>query len=927
MRPSSMPSMSVQRPGSWPPRLLQIVAKTDRQSELTLSLPAHLTDTMEVSEALWEGFLPRSVKDSLVAAAGSAEAAIALVRFVAGTHDVGKCSDAFQRSLPPWSTSRLAQHGLALSSIQQKIPHGTLGQIALKAWLLIEYGEGPGAGHLGEVIGGHHGLNPSPGDLGRVVVENLPLERSVWGDLRGEILAEMADRSGARPYLPDWVANGFPLSIRVLLQAVVILADWIASGSDLFPYQDDRSSVERASDALAALALIPPWVPNPSHGIVELFEQRFPSLNGAAPNPLQVVAGQAAEALTRPGLMLIEARPGMGKTEAGLLAAEVLAARFGNGGIFVGLPTMATANPMFLRVADWLRTMGEQVNSVNLAHGKAALNDDFSRLIRATRDPVVYGESKDAAADSVRVVSWLRGRKRNLLANSVVGTIDQFLMGGLKAKHVVLRHLALAGKVVLLDEIHAADDYMREYALAMLEWLGRYGTPVILMSATLPPTQRRQYLAAYAKGMGGDLPPLDDSPSYPRITTFDGALGQPEVPSDDRHLQVELRQLSEDDQALVELLRHSLAEGGCAAVIRNTVGRAQATYELLAGEFGADVMLLHSRFIAPHRIHRESELTRALGRGGDRPHRLIVVGTQVLEQSLDVDFDLMVTDLAPIDLVLQRVGRLHRHPRPNRPASVREPRLYLSGADWSQELPVPVRGSVSVYGLAKLLRTAAVLAGPFERARLDLPGEIPVLVERGYAADLKAPTGWEACWTEADSQERVRTQKARERARAFTVGEPTDEASMSTWLLAPAEDPETPGQLGKAQVRDGGDSVEVIVLQRDADRVLRLPLGPGPMAGSAISEFLPIDDWRLARAMAATTIALPLAMCAKPPQMDRVIAELERALPYDNWQSSPWIEGQLALVLDAGGHVHVAGFDLTYTDELGLTATKAEGGV
>ena len=148
---------------------------------------------------------------------------------------------------------------------------------------------------------------------------------------------------------------------------------------------------------------------------------------------------------------------------------------------------------------------------------------------------------------------------------------------------------------------------------------------------------------------------------------------------------------------------------------------------------------------------------------------------------------------------------------------------------------------------------------------------------------------------------------------------------MADWLLAPAEDPESPGQLGKAQVRDGGDSVEVIVLRHDGEGVLRLPDGPGPMHGHSVPEFLPIDDWRLARAMAETTISLPLSMCANPAQVDRTVSELERSLNYDNWQFSPWIAGQLALVLGAEGNVRVAGFDVAYSDELGLTATRVEG--
>lgn len=880
---------------------------------------------MDVAAALWSRFLPAHVKDLLAVEVGEERTALALVRFLAGTHDVGKASNEFQRNLPPWSTPDLAKHGLAPAAIRNPVPHGTLGQVAMREWLTTTLAEGPGVDDLPEVIGGHHGLNPTRADLRSARVDYLPLEPRLWREVRIEVLEEMADRSGVRPHLPALIRRGLSLPARALLQAIVILADWIASDSVHFPYLDDRSSTARAMDALADIGLIPPWTPGfprmPESS--ELFEQRFPALHGSSANDIQDEAVRLASTANTPCLIIIEARPGLGKTEAGLLAAEVLAARFGCGGIFVGLPTMATANPMFTRVRAWLQTMGGQTNSLNLAHSKAALNADFEVLVRRSKVGGVYDEAGPTAG-LVLAVSWLRGRKRSLLANCVVGTIDQYLMAGLKAKHVVLRHLALAGKVVIIDEVHAADDFMREYALRMLEWLGRYGTPVILMSATLPPAQRRDYLAAYARGRGESDPVPSVDVAYPRLSLYDGSLreGLPE-PSEEP-AQVGVQTLDDAPEQLVSALREALAGGGCAAVIRNTVARAQEAFRQLRQEFGDDVVLYHSRFIAPHRAAREQWLVDRLGRDGTRPHRLVVVGTQVLEQSLDIDFDIMVTDLAPVDLLLQRAGRLHRHRRP-RPPRLREPRLLLAGVHWQCSPPRPVRGSLMVYGRSKLLRSAAVLAEALERGWLTLPEQTPTLVADAYDPDLKPPVGWESDWAAAEAQAEQRGADARRRAQTFAIAPPVDRDSMSGWLTAPADDPEDPKRLGRAQVRDGSDSLEVIVVQRDVDGALRLPSGPGPMAGALIPEVLPIDDWHLAKAMAQTTISLPQSMCANPVQLDATIAALERSLHYDTWQASPWIAGQLALVLDAEGKSHVAGFEISYSDDLGLIAHRTEG--
>jgi CRISPR-associated helicase Cas3/CRISPR-associated endonuclease Cas3-HD len=891
---------------------------------LTLSLPAHLEDAMAVARELWRMFVPAHVRDLIVAEVGSEDAAIALVAFLAGTHDVGKASNAFERSLPPGSAPKLSESGLALVSLNTPVPHGTLGQIAMQQWLAATVGDGPGADDLPEVIGGHHGLNPTRAALRSVRRDYLPLEPQAWRDVRVEILERMADRSGVRIYLPDLVRNGLSLPVRVLLQAIVILADWIASDADHFPYLDDRPSTARAADALADIGLIPPWQPALPETLEadSLFENRFPALRSASVNPVQNEAVRLASIAEGPCLLIVEARPGLGKTEAGLMAAEVLAARFGCGGVFVGLPTMATANPMFARVDAWLRTMGGQTTSLNLAHSKAALNADFEALVRRPKVTAVY-DGDGPNLGSVLAVSWLRGRKRSLLANSVVGTIDQYLMAGLKAKHVVLRHLALAGKVVIIDEVHAADEFMREYALTMLEWLGRYRTPVILMSATLPPDQRQDYLAAYARGTGSERPAPTASAAYPRLSLYDGTLHESLLESQES-VRVGVEMLDDSPERLVSALREALVDGGCAAVVRNTVARAQETFELLRDEFGADVVLHHSRFIAPHRAARERQLVEQLGRDGNRPHRLVVVGTQVLEQSLDIDFDVMVTDLAPADLLLQRAGRLHRHRR-RRPHRLLQPRLLVTGADWQCVPPSPVRGSLVVYGRSKLLRSTAALADALERGWLTLPEQTPSLVAEAYDPDLGPPVGWESEWATAEARAAQRSAAARSRARTFAIAAPLDRDSMAGWLAAPADDPEDPRSIGRAQVRDGSDSLEVIVVQRDADGCLRLPAGPGPLAGALIPDALPIDDWRLTKAMAQTTISLPQSMCANPAQLDATIAALERSLRYDTWQASPWIKGQLALVLDARGRARVAGFELVYSDELGLVAHRTEG--
>jgi CRISPR-associated helicase Cas3 len=417
------------------------------------------------------------------------------------------------------------------------------------------------------------------------------------------------------------------------------------------------------------------------------FAARF----GPRPRPVQVAAVEIALAQPEPGLVIVEAPMGEGKTEAALLAAEALAARSGADGCFVALPTRATTDAMFSRVLRWMQALpGLPVDtSVVLAHGTANLNDEYRGLLRRAWIREV-GQDEAGIAHH-----WLNGRKRGPLAQFVVGTIDQVLFAGLKSRHLMLRHLGLAGKVVIIDECHAYDVFMSRYLDAVLHWLGAYGTPVVLLSATLPAARRAELVRAYDSGRGAETVALPEDPGYPVVV----ASGMPAraVPAGGAARAVRLDRLPDDLDVLAGLLRDALAGGGCAVVVRNTVGRVQETADRLVEIFGADeVTVTHSRFLACDRARLDTDLLRRFGPPGpgvERPARHVVVASQVVEQSLDVDFDLMVTDLAPVDLVLQRTGRLHRHDRP-RPAGLEQPRCVLVGVqDWAATPPRAVPGS------------------------------------------------------------------------------------------------------------------------------------------------------------------------------------------------------------------------------------------
>ncbi len=668
--------------------------------------------------------------------------------------------------------------------------------------------------------------------------------------------------------------------------------------------------------------------------------------------------------------MVIEAPMGEGKTEAALAAAEVLAFRFGSGGVFIGMPTMATSSAMFRRVEDWVERLSvRSPQSMFLAHGKARLDERFQGLLKAN----VNSSSRSFASwkeepyseEAVIAHSWLSGRRKGVLASFVVGTIDQLLFAALKSRYLTLRHLALANKIVIMDEVHAYDAYMSVFLARAIHWLGAYRVPTILLSATLPHARRDDLVRAYQDGWeggGADRPvrrrrkgrgyagtkpssaecsePLAEEAAalcqagYPSIlcaTKEAQDFREVEVASEGRSVVIE--RLDDSLDVLAGRLRVALQDGGCAVIVRNTVTRVQETADHLRGVFSPEVVeVAHSRFVSCDRARKDDELRRRFGPPGAsgrarrrRPSKSILVASQVVEQSLDIDFDLMISDLAPMDLMLQRMGRLHRHVRMERPERVASPRFVITGVtEWDGEPPQPCRGSVSVYEEYPLLRTLAVLeeAVPAD-GLLHLPEDISRLVQLAYSDQPVGPPSWRADLDDAYERHRVRKDERTRRARTFLLsevgvrGEP-----IMGWVdagVGDAEGTNAGDARGVAAVRDGADGIEVLVVYRDdAGDIRTLPwLDEG--RGDRLIPLEMEPDTEIARTIADCSLRLPFRLCA-PWVIDETIRDLERNY-FSGWQRSPFLRGQLPLVLEQQAErlsVSVAGTRMVYDKDSGL---------
>lgn len=891
--------------------------KSRAHDDAWLPLVRHLQDSAAIAGHLWDEWISPAVQRQIAAdlPGGVVEARI-LYRWLAGIHDVGKATPPFAIKVPTLA-SQMRDNGLASPTVladARLMPHALAGQLLVRRWLKQSY-DAPELTYdtYACVVGGHHGV---PASFVQFTQRPDLLGDGAWQRVQDEILDGMAHLTGAAQHLHDWVQNPLPARAQVLLTALVIVADWLASDEHRFPYGDHhRTSVERAATAWDALGIPPMWRSTaPPRQPKAHIHERF----GLVANDVQTAALEVAWNLPEPGLLVLEAPMGSGKTEASLAVAEVLAHRFDLGGVFVALPTMATSDAMFDRVLSWIDSLPVETDQTTfLAHGKAHLNDSFQGLARVDGIGGVYDDDDagDDAQSAAVVSSWLNGRKKGPLANVVVGTIDQVLVGALQAKHLVLRQLGLASKVVVIDEVHAADEYMQVYLARVLEWLANLGTPVVLLSATLPATQRAELTAAYARGRGSSPPALpQDVSAYPVVTTIDGgaATTQPIDPAGTR--RVEVRRLSDD--AIGDHLARLLADGGCATVIRNTVARAQQTATAMRERFGDDVVLLHSRFTAPDRRERELDLVTRMGKAGPRPQRLILVGTQVLEQSLDIDADVMVSDLAPIDLLLQRMGRLHRHDR-SRPPGLGQAALWVAGAEWDDGAPEFPTGSRRVYGDSRLLRAAATLRPVFESGGLTVPRDIPRLVSTAYGppSDL----AWSEEIEEADAVHERNKQAQLRRASAFLFPPPPWPGESLTDSM-PARVGGAP-EDGRAQVRDSEDGLEVVAVWRHSDGSLATMPGAWDGADFDVPEHA-VPAPEAERALAACTLRLPLAL-THPGVIDAVITELEAKSP-DAWGDSRWLADQLVLIFDQDLRAELAGHELVYDHDTGLRVTQLE---
>lgn len=734
---------------------------------------AHGLDVAAAGRAILRA-RPRAFREAARRLGWTLEELEALWLHLLALHDLGKFSPLFQSKVATHYPDHLPRpDGYALST---KDPgHPKAGLLLMTTWLdatdpplplLREWSRGAQRALL-QPIFGHHGR---PVAIDTELDDLTPLFRPEAA--KGDALSFCRTLEELLP-VPE-VRRPAKASLLAaeswMLAGATVLADWIGSNQEWFRYVDAEmpmpdywtDACRQAETAVRAAGLVPAG---------QVRRVAFAALTGIAASPTAAQAWADTVPLPAgPILILIEDVTGSGKSEAALVLAHRLLAAGAADGLYVALPTMATANAMFDRMATIApRLFAEGAYpSLALAHGRAGLHAAFRAAVPgfdgaaggAEGGRREIGERSDGEApdSAVAAPAWLASESRKaLLADLGVGTIDQAVLAVLPNRFGTVRLAGLAGKVLIIDEAHAYDSYVGAELERLIAFHAAGGGTTIVLSATLPGKTKGGIVEAWRKAVGVPTEMLaaaaPSQAAYPLATLVDATGVRLEAPLGARADLCRTLTITRvpDVEAAITRVRQAVAAGASVAWIRNSVDDAIEAAEMLR-DLAPE--LFHARFAMGDRLAIEKRVLSRFGKAStaaDRAGR-VVVATQVIEQSLDLDFDLVVSDLAPIDSLLQRAGRLWRHTHRLRP--VAGPELVVLSpdpartvaADWMRSvLPRAAR----VYrDHAVLWRTARELfASPVFRVPEDVRAAIDAVYDAAHDGDI--PVGLERIRNEA----------------------------------------------------------------------------------------------------------------------------------------------------------------------------------
>ena len=702
-------------------------AKTDRDGTLGVDpdwvypLWVHLIDVGQAAHLLWDRWVPLFQKRQMARDLQlSLEETGSLLSLWIGLHDLGKAIPGFQ-NLHEDSKDKLAECGLRSSAHKDHVHHGHASIVIMHQWL-DDKGATPNSvlHAAASCVGIHHGKLCQKKDWKTIRRKSIgPLGDQSWREQQQQLMQAVADAwapswpdldqlpslPGLREPWPDWL---------MAFSGWATLADWLGSMQTCYDLnisaRDGLQTYLAISQKGAENALAQAGFEHRAKTKSYSFQEHF----RYEPRPLQGIPDRLPLNQQGPHLVIAEAPTGEGKTEAAFYTSAKL-----GGGIYVAMPSQSTSDGIYPRLQEFL--MGDteanksgahdgQKAAVRLVHSNDLLHEDALTLLEvynATLSIADHDKPERSPETAGQSLSWFMPKKRALLVPYGVGTVDQLFLGVLHAKHFFLRQFALGGKTVIFDEVHAYDAYMNAIFERLLTWLKALGVHVVVLSATLSKESRGRMLNAW----GAKPETTTEEAPYPVVWHAHAEKAQlyPFNPAHGRGQTLTVQWCNDSIDSIVKQTRELIQLGACVMVICNTVARAQSVFRELDKEDllpQTDRILLHARMPQAWRQEREKAALKRFGKW--RPHGpALLVGTQVIEQSLDLDSDAMICDLAPIDLLLQRAGRLHRHER-KRPIGFEHPQFFVACRE-AQDHALPEVDEVSaggkVYAPAVLWRT------------------------------------------------------------------------------------------------------------------------------------------------------------------------------------------------------------------------------
>lgn len=645
----------------------------------------HCLDVSAAAAAWWESnrIVRRAFLEMFRSSGLKSDRLRAWMLFFIALHDIGKCdarfqikASALQQAWPGLASAMASSEPVIDRCHTPNFDHGHWGYSwavrECPLWICTDdsYAVQDTWRPWLSAVTGHHGEFPQSADVGIEYAEEWVMlhdrnSRQELAQAFAELFLLQAGLS-LENFPPDCER-----AAQALLAGFCSVCDWVGSNTEVMSYApfDFSCSLGSYFKQRAGQILENDWFNR--FGLLK----KVGGYNGLksllnpdeSPRGVQV---QIDDLPLAPGLTLIEAPTGSGKTEAAFAYAWRLLEAGEAESIVFALPTQATANAMLKRTESFAsKAYPKGGASVVLAHGKRELNPEFEQLVIAGRHNTAQAREEATA----QCAAWLaQSRKRVFLGQVGVCTVDQVLLSVLPVRHCFVRGFGVSKSVLIVDEVHAYDSYMHGLLAEVLRRQKCAGGRAILLSATLPAAVRNRLFGAW----GVETPANAAYPLIWQVTV--GSIQSIEVPPDQqpqkREIFMECLRHPDGvpDDTLLDRVVAAAEAGARVAVVVNLVDMAQHLARRLSERTKLPVDLFHARFRFLDRQEKEKDTLNHFGREALREKGRIIVATQVVEQSLDLDFDWMVTQICPIDLLFQRLGRLHRHTRA-RPAGFESP--------------------------------------------------------------------------------------------------------------------------------------------------------------------------------------------------------------------------------------------------------------